>query len=296
MTQTAVGRIASWRGRGAMLVSALVAIAAVPPRSPAAQEKDTTNKQIEPLFTSRDLVYGGIFVVGSVALLPLDKQIAKEIQRPSNQTNRFLRRVATDFRLSSQPGALIIGGGLYAVGRLGEAVSPKNEILRRMADLGLHGTEAIVLATAADEILKGVLGRARPYVAGDTDAYNFAFGRGFRKGTPYQSFPSGHTVTGFAAAAAVTEETSRWWPKSTWIIGPIMYGGATMIGLSRMYNNAHWTSDVVMGAGLGALSGIKVVRYNHAHSNNRLDRILLNTAIVPTGDGGIAVAIAIPSP
>jgi membrane-associated phospholipid phosphatase len=64
-----------------------------------------------------------------------------------------------------------------------------------------------------------------------------------------------------------------------------MYGGATLVGLSRMYNNAHWASDVVLGAAIGTFSGIKVVRYSHGHSNNVIDRTLLGLRVVPLADG-----------
>jgi membrane-associated phospholipid phosphatase len=69
-----------------------------------------------------------------------------------------------------------------------------------------------------------------------------------------------------------------------------MYGGATLVGLSRMYNNAHWASDVVLGAAIGTFSGIKVVRYSHGHSNNLVDRTLLGLRVVPTPDG-VAVVV-----
>jgi hypothetical protein len=55
-----------------------------------------------------------------------------------------------------------------------------------------------------------------------------------------------------------------------------MYGGATMIAASRMYNNKHWASDVVMGAAIGTFAGTKVVRYHHSHPGNRIDKWLLN--------------------
>ncbi|MDQ6886813.1 MAG: phosphatase PAP2 family protein [Gemmatimonadota bacterium] len=245
--------------------------------------RDSTSKiSHDPLFTARDAWYAAGFVVGTIALFPLDKQIAKEIRRPDNLSNRFLRNVANDFQLSASPGSLIIGGTLYTVGRVGH--------FDRVADLGLHGTEAIVFAEVVNGLVKGIGGRARPYVVNDTNPHDFAFGRGFRKGTDYSSFPSGHTVAGFAAAAAVTSETSRWWPHSTWLVAPVMFGGATAIGLARLYNDKHWASDIIMGAGIGTFSGLKIVRYNHSHPHNHLDRMLLSASVLPTADGGLAVA------
>jgi hypothetical protein len=73
-----------------------------------------------------------------------------------------------------------------------------------------------------------------------------------------------------------------------------MYGGATLVGLSRMYHNKHWASDVVLGAGIGTFSGLKVVRYSHAHPDNFIDRVILKTSIAPDGHGGGALAWTVP--
>jgi hypothetical protein len=68
------------------------------------------------------------------------------------------------------------------------------------------------------------------------------------------SFPSGHTATAFVAAEFLHQEYGE---KSAWIsIGG--YGMASLIGLARVYNNKHWVSDVVAGAGIGVLS-VKIV-------------------------------------
>jgi membrane-associated phospholipid phosphatase len=79
-------------------------------------------------------------------------------------------------------------------------------------------------------------------------------------------------------------------------VAPVMYGGATLVGLSRMYHNKHWTSDIVLGAGIGTFSGIKVVRYSHAHPDNFIDRMLLKTSVAPDGHGGGVVAFTVPVP
>ncbi|MBS1495371.1 MAG: phosphatase PAP2 family protein [Bacteroidetes bacterium] len=66
----------------------------------------------------------------------------------------------------------------------------------------------------------------------------------------YNSFPSGHTTTAFAAACFLQHEykdVSPWY-------GIAGYAAATATGVLRMYNDRHWLGDVVAGAGFGILS------------------------------------------
>lgn len=69
-------------------------------------------------------------------------------------------------------------------------------------------------------------------------------------GSAYNSFPSGHTATAFAAAEWLRMEYGH---KSPWM-GVAGYAVATSIGVLRVYNNRHWVSDVVAGAAIGFLS------------------------------------------
>ena len=222
----------------------------------------------------------GAFVAGTVVMFPFDERLAKHLTNPGAQANKFFKNASTGIEAIASPGSYIIGGSLYAVGRLGRS--------DRMADLGWHGTEAVFVADVVTYALKGMTGRSRPFVFNDTNPHNFKFFRGFGDGNR-QSFPSGHSTSAFAAAAAVTAETGTWWPKSTWVIGPLMYGGATMVGLSRMYHNKHWASDVVLGAAIGTFSGQKVVQYSHAHPTG-IDKALLHVSVLPAEGGGFTLA------
>ena len=228
------------------------------------------------LFTWRDAALAGGFTVLTVAMFPIDQSVARRLQNPNTQANRFFKNASTDVQYMASPGSIIIGVGMYGVGKLGH--------WRNVADLGLHGTEAVVLASAITAIVKDAAGRARPYVSVDTNAHDFRFGRGFGNGG-FQSFPSGHSTAAFAAASVVTSESQRWWPHETWLVAPVMYGGASLVALSRMYNNKHWASDVVLGAGIGTFSGIKVVRYTHGHPHNFIDRALLGLNVAPAPGG-----------
>jgi len=143
--------------------------------------------------------------------------------------------------------------------------------------------------------IEAAVGRQRPSVL-PRNASSYQLGRGLQ-GDNYRSFPSGHTTSAFAAAAAVSSETSRFWPGTRWVIGPILYTGAALTGVSRMYNNRHWMSDVLAGAGVGTFAGLKVVRYQHSHPGNRLDRWLLKGSLSPAPGGGQALRWSIePAP
>lgn len=227
------------------------------------------------LFTWEDGLLGAGFVAATIAIRPVDKSAALALQRPDRQRRELYQKSANFVRWVAQPGSTIIGLSMYGVGRLAN-----ND---RLAEVGLHGTEALLLGSAGGTVLKNFFGRARPFV--DTTGPNpddWQIGRGLKRGDHYQSFPSGHTTAAFAAAAAVSAETVEWWPRTTYfLIGPVMYGGAAAVGLSRMYNNRHWASDVIMGAAIGVFAGNKVVRYNRIHPDNKVDKALLNASWNP---------------
>jgi membrane-associated phospholipid phosphatase len=226
--------------------------------APLSAQSDTGH--MRSLFTWRDGVLAAGFVVGTIAIRPLDKRASDALQAKPRQESTIYHVSAAGFRTIAIPGAFIIGGTMYAAGRLGHD--------QRLAELGLFGTEALIVGEGTASL------------------------RGFSSGEKYRSFPSGHTVAAFAAAAAVSAETSTWWPHAIYVIGPTMYGGAALVGLSRMYENRHWASDVIMGAAIGTFAGTKVVRYHRTHPGNRLDRWLLNASVSPSDLGHISLSIA----
>ena len=238
-----------------------------------AQTPTDTTKVIPDsrLFHRGDFWTLGAFTVATIGMFPLDRHMASVVRDEDLVANRKIDEVAKAFRFMGGPGPFLIGGSMYAIGRLTHSA--------RAADLGLHGTEALIVGMAVSGVLKTTLGRQRPYLSADTNPHNFRFGRGFKSGD-YQSFPSGHTTIAFAAAAAVYSETSEWWPHRRWLTAPILFGGATLVGVSRIYHDKHWASDVVMGAAVGSFAGFKTVRFNRTHTGNRVDRWFLGQAPV----------------
>lgn len=158
-------------------------------------------------------------------------------------------RILTDFGKDEYVLA-VLAGLLVAIA----LVAPALRGLRRSLLLGL-GTRlqfvfcAIAVSNLVTEVLKWGIGRGRPFVGGEANAFNFSH----FAGTPaYYSFPSGHATTAFALAFAV----SAIWPQAR--IAMAVY--ALIIAATRLVLLAHHPSDVVAGALVGII-GAMFVRY-----------------------------------
>jgi undecaprenyl-diphosphatase len=95
-------------------------------------------------------------------------------------------------------------------------------------------------------IVKRLIGRARPFVAGD-DVWAY-LPLGWR--VDYASFPSGHATTAFSALVAI----GALFPATR----ALMWTYAVLIALSRVVVTAHHPSDVIAGAIVGAFGALLV--------------------------------------
>ena len=149
------------------------------------------------------------------------------------------------------PGPLALGAVLYGVGHVrdnGFVTQTGREVMR-----------AVLVGGAITAVAKGTVGRARPFAApGDPDV--FSLGHGFTNAA-FASFPSGHTSAAFATATVLARELGIAHPSSRWWVNPMLFGGATFVGFSRVYQRQHWPSDVVVGAALGTITGYEVVAH-----------------------------------
>ena len=95
-------------------------------------------------------------------------------------------------------------------------------------------------------IVKRLIGRARPFVAGeDAWSYKLVVWR-----SDYAAFPSGHATTAFAAAVAI----GAVWPRAR----AAMWSYAVVIAVSRVIVTAHHPSDVIAGAIVGTIGALLV--------------------------------------
>src|SRR3954466_5778708 len=123
--------------------------------SVSAQVQDTISKKT-PLLVGKDALLLGVFALGTAAVAPIDMQIASRLQYPAAQENRFLHYSATGFRLLGDPGSVVTGAGIYAIGRI--------DGQRRVQALGLHAVESILFADILAGGIKLIAGRQRPFV------------------------------------------------------------------------------------------------------------------------------------
>jgi membrane-associated phospholipid phosphatase len=268
-----------------LLLPAAAALAAPVPSAAQAPEPRPADTR---LFTHRDAVAAGIATAATFALAAFDRPIAESIADPSGryQQSRFLGARARNFNNVNEQTLTLAGVALYGIGRVSRSPT--------LADISIHTAEAVVVASVVSQIIRLPVGRERPIVPGNGGSDPFVF-RPFKglSSREYRAFPSIHSSSGFAAAAVVSGEVSRRWPEARWYVAPLVYGLAATPGLSRMYLNQHWASDVLMGAFIGVVAGQKVVRYNHTtHPRNKVDRFLLgNDAGVTAQDERILFRI-----
>ena len=75
-----------------------------------------------------------------------------------------------------------------------------------------------------------------------------------------------------------------------------MFGGATLVGVSRVCHDQHWASDVLVGVASGTFSVIKIMSYAHRNTTNRIDGWLLAMAVLPGWHGSLPLAWTLPGP
>ena len=232
----------------------------------AAAQAPAPSPEPPGLVQPSDLAIAGGLLAAQVALFAFDDEIHRAAAgMRSGATND----VASALRpLGRKPPWLLASAAAYAVGKI--AGQP------RVADAGLHVLASLALANAITGGLKALGGRFRPvvldvsgadsvWVARDPDDWGFL--EGWREGGPRQSWPSGHTTAAFAVAAALSEELGGPTP---WLAYPLAAG----VAWSRVNDEAHWATDVLMGALVGTVTARIVVRHGH-HPGGWLERALL---------------------
>lgn len=196
--------------------------------SPAQPESDTAGSTfslpaLEEIYLSKVVlpspVVTGAVVLGTAWLVERDQDLADGLLERSSQD---WEKLMAGYTHVGNVGMVLGAAGLLAL-------SGEQELAEDLAHATLYSNGWCLL-------LKTACGRARPLTAsGVWDPLN--------PDDSYHSFPSGHTATAFAAATVL----GKYYPRYR----PYLYGLAVLVGLSRVYTQAHWPADVFLGAALG---------------------------------------------
>lgn len=118
-------------------------------------------------------------------------------------------------------------------------------------ETGVLGSEAMVDAFVADEVIKLITFRERPYIDnGQGEFYT-------RNAGVDSSFISGHSMIAWSSAAVIAGEYHNKWAR----IG--VYTLATGVSLNRVLGLQHFPTDVLLGSAGGWLIGHYVFRAHH---------------------------------
>jgi len=148
------------------------------------------------------------------------------------------------------------GSGVYSMATMAvfytQGLIAGNQRSKKVAMLGV---KAYIVSGLYVQIPKYAINRKRPYHGEYPDPYGF---EGVCGDAWFKGMPSGHTTSIFAVATIVASEYSE----TIWV--PIVaYTVATLASLSRIYDNKHWGSDVLVGAAFGFAIGKLIHRKNN---------------------------------
>ncbi|MFT2010551.1 phosphatase PAP2 family protein [Pontibacter sp. 13R65] len=212
-------------------------------------------------------------VVGGTGLWALTYAIFDEPLQDLSQNNRSL--VADYTATVVEP----LGRQKYMAPLAGAALASgvllKDKKLTKFGTIALGSllSNAVITGT-----LKNSFSRHRP--SSSTENHMFD---GMVTKSHHSSLPSSHTSTAFAFATSLATVYGH-----KKYVPPVAYGVATLVGLSRVYDNAHWATDVLAGAAVGYLSakGVSLLyQYTEKKLSQRKQRLYLVPMMSPYANG-----------
>lgn len=160
---------------------------------------------------------------------------------------------------------LSMAAGIYLVGELGKR--------KKLKETGLAAFKSVVLTSVFTYAIKYATQRHDPQADHPADPRMWEGPFGSYRHT---SFPSGHSAAIFALASVI----STAYKENIWV--PVLsYSLASLSAMSRIYEDEHWSSDVIIGSALGFAIGKLVYK-----STINCPGLVMIPGISPTGQPG----------
>ncbi len=213
-----------------------------------------------------NLIFGGIAVGTTIALLPVDQKIIDNSREFGAQIgldadhyysgplkyipNKFNSGV---YNLGNGFTSILLGGGILAFGLIEKdyrAVHTSSEIM-----------EGLLASGVFVQTLKRITGRESPFIAegyghkgGDWNP--FPSFRAYAVETPsYDAVPSGHLTTFMTTFMIISEnyKDKKW-------IKPVGYSLMGLLGFEMLQSKVHWASDYPIAVFMGYIIGKSIVK------------------------------------
>lgn len=172
--------------------------------------------------TTAILIGSSAIILEALIFKDQNKKLVRDIS-----TSKPLGKYSKDFELMGQ----VVPNIAYAVYNGAVGTYTKDSKSLYLAGLMARATFSSALTT---NILKYTVREKRPDPS-----------------TAKNGFPSGHTTTAFAFASVVGYQHGPWWGGASYLM-------ASLVGFSRLNDNAHYAHEVVAGAFIGTLYGISI--------------------------------------
>ncbi|MCW8848503.1 MAG: phosphatase PAP2 family protein [Melioribacteraceae bacterium] len=203
-------------------------------------------------FDNTDLTMAGIIITMTGASFSLDNQLRSDVL--STKSRKLDKITYWGEKFGRPVYATILSGLLYSSGLIFKD--------KHMRETGQILAEAMVCTGIYTQLLKISLGRARPYTGEgnlEIEPLEFEFD------SNENSLPSGHTSIAFTVATVLSERIDNMYASIA------LYSLASLTAYQRIYDDVHWFSDTILGAALGTVIGLKIVKLHEKNNSEKSD-------------------------
>lgn len=195
--------------------------------------------------SGRQWLYTGMGAAAFGVVMTQDRNIKEKFSKSENRNSIwYYAKQYGEIKYAAAGSVLIYGTGLLAH-------EDEIRITGRMLLQSLFYSGSVTL------VLKSILGRSRPYLTDNQYTYNW-----FQTNDDKMSLPSGHATVAFAVSTVFAERINTWWSRA------VFYPLALITSLSRVHDNMHWMSDVMLGGAIGFGAGYFTTHYNDKKSGS----------------------------
>lgn len=206
---------------------------------------------------SRDFVRLGTVLGGAALLMAGDYEIKRLLQRNRHSAMDDVSKVVEPFGNAYSP---YLVAGMYVA----SVVTHQ----RGLEHASLMTAKSLAISTLFYTATKVVIRRERPSYTNSP----FSYDPPFTGDKPHTSMPSGHMLTVMTVATSLSEAYGKDYPWVPWVA----YSIAGLTGLSRLYDNRHWSSDVWIGASLGFFVTKAIYRRHRMLEQKKRERLNLD--------------------